>query len=148
MFRSMLLTLAAGLSLASVAAAQSVPHKESSQGQLTNVTATQMDWAAAGRGTHIGNYTEVGSHLYFPDGTLYGVFTVTAVDGSTISGTYDGFYFPLGDGTFQFQVQVYWLAGTGRLTGVTGAGNANATLNGLAGEVEVEAQGLWILPSR
>jgi hypothetical protein len=146
MFRPFLLGLVATLGLSATASAQTVPHKESSAGQLTNVTATQMDWVAAGTGTHIGAYTEVGSHLYFPDGSLYGVFTVTAADGSTVSGTYEGTFAPIGGGLFQFEVDVYWEEGTGRLEGVTGVGTATAILDGATGKIVVQAGGLWSQP--
>ena len=146
MFRPLLLGVVATLGLSGTASAQTIPHKEASAGQLTNVTATQMDWTTTGHGTHYGKYTEVGSHLYFPDGTLYGVFTVTAADGSTMSGTYEGTFAPIGGGLFLFEVDVYWLEGTGRLEGVTGSGSATAILDGATGAVVVQAEGLWSRP--
>src|SRR5262245_61551901 len=141
-----LFALAAVFALTAPAAAQSVPHKERSEGNLTNVTPTEMSWAAAGHGTHYGKYTEVGSHLYFPDGSLYGTFTVTAADGSTMAGSYEGVFYPIGDGLFFFDVDVYWETGTGRFAGATGVGSATAVLDGATGAVSVEAGGLWSQP--
>ena len=140
-----LLALVAGLGLANPAPAQTVPHKESATGRLTLVTATEMQFVAAGHGTHLGKYTEVGSHFYFPDGTLFGGFTQTAADGATISGTYAGTFAPIGGGFFQFEVTVEWLAGTGRLEGVTGTGTVSAILDGATGNIVIEASGVWDL---
>ena len=137
-----LLAVVACLSLANAASAQSVPHKEKSQGQIISDTGSRQDWVAVGRGTHFGNYTEAGYHDYAPDGSLTGEFTVTTADGSTISGTYEGSFAPIGGGFFQFEVSVQWMTGTGRLEGVTGIGTATAILDGSTGEVVISAGGL------
>src|SRR5262245_18957054 len=152
MFRSacrsgwVFLAVVACLSLANAAPAQSVPYKEKSKGQIISDTGSRQDWVAVGQGTHVGKYTEAEHHDYAPDGSLSGEFTVTAADGSTISGTYDGSFAPIGGGFFQFEVTVQWLSGTGRLEGVTGTGTATAILDGSTGEVVISAGGLWDLP--
>src|SRR5262245_59995426 len=97
---SALLALVAGLSLANSAQAQSVPYKEHSMGQLLSTVGNRQDWEAAGQGTHIGNYTETGHHFLNDDGTLYGVFTHTAADGSTDYGAYVGTFTLIGDTGF------------------------------------------------
>src|SRR5262249_18937142 len=94
------LAVVACLSLANAAPAQSVPYKEKSKGQIISDTGSRQDWVAVGQGTHVGKYTEAGHHDYAPDGSLSGEFTVTAADGSTISGTYDGSFAPIGGGFF------------------------------------------------
>jgi hypothetical protein len=141
-----LLSVVACLSLADSARAQAVPHKEKSTGQIISDTGRRQDWVAAGQGTHLGNYTEEGHHNYSADGSLSGAFTMTAADGSTISGTYEGSFAPIGGGFFQFDVAVQWLEGTGRLEGVTGSGTASAILDGATGEIVISAGGLWELP--
>lgn len=147
LFRSGLaaLALVAGLSLAGSARAQ-VPHKESSNGQITGVTATEMTWVAAGHGTHYGNYTEEGSHFYFSDGTLFGTFTITTANGDTMSGSYAGTFADLGGGFTSFDVDVEWLVGTGRLEGSTGVGSAYAVMENATGKVVISAGGLWNQP--
>ena len=141
-----LLSVVACLSLADPAQAETVPHKERSTGQIYSDTGSRQDWVAQGTGTHFGKYTESGYHNYAPDGSLSGAFTVTTADGSTISGTYEGSFFPIGDGFFQFEVTVQWLEGTGRLEGVTGSGSASAILDASTGAVAITAGGLWDRP--
>jgi len=141
-----LLSVVACLSLADSAQAESVPHKEKSTGQIISDTGSRQDWVAEGTGTHFGRYTESGYHNYAADGSLSGAFTITAADGSTISGNYEGSFFPIGDGFFQFEVIVLWFEGTGRLEGVTGSGSASAILDGATGGVVISAGGLWDRP--
>jgi hypothetical protein len=144
---SALLALVAGLSLANAAQAQTVPYKEHSVGQVLSTVGNRQDWVAAGQGTHIGNYTEVGHHFFNADGTLYGVFTHTAADGSTISGAYAGTFEVIGDTGFaRFDVDVVWLGGTGRLEGVTGIGIGSAILDLATQTFVVSASGLWDIP--
>jgi len=140
------LGVVACLGLTGSAQAQTVPHKEKSNGQIIGDDGSRMDWVAEGTGTHYGRYTEQGYHFYSADGSLAGVFTVTAADGSTMSGTYEGSFAPIGGGFFQFEVSVRWLEGTGRFEGITGSGTASATLDGATGEVVIAAGGLWDRP--
>ncbi len=130
-----------------------VPYKEHATGGLTNqVDPTpenpvgHQDFAVVGNGTHMGQYTQVGGHDFFADGTLVGVFTSTAADGSTISGTYSGTFQPVGGGVFRFDVIAEWLVGTGRLEGVTGIAEVTAFLDGSTGAVEYVTDGEWTLP--
>lgn len=140
------LSLIAGLSFASAAHAQSVPHKESSTGQIFNVTATQFEWVAVGEGTHFGKYSEAGVARYYADGTVEGEFAVTAADGSTISGIFYGTLFDAGGGYTGFSVTIEWLAGTGRLEGVTGVGTAAALVENATGKAAIKAAGILDLP--
>jgi hypothetical protein len=140
------LSLVAGLSVAGSAWAQSVPHMESSSGQIFNVTATQFEWVAEGQGTHFGSYSESGITRYYADGTCEGEFTVTAADGSTIGGIFYGTLFDLGGGYTGFDVTVEWLAGTGRLEGVSGIGSATAAVENATGKAEITASGTWEKP--
>jgi hypothetical protein len=136
-----------------------VPHKESTDGHLTssiNPTATNplgtQTWVAAGNATQFGSYTEVGSHNFTaPDAQgvgliLNGVFTSTAADGSTISGTYSGTYTSLADGTVEYHVTPIWVQGTGRFAGVTGQGDVIAVLNGTTGTFHFDTVATWSLP--
>jgi len=142
-----ILSVVACLSLADSVRAETVPHKEKSTGQITSDTGSRQDWVAEGTGTHFGRYTESGHHDYSAlDGSLSGEFTVTAADGSTISGTYEGSFFPIGGGFFQFEVTVQWTEGHGRFEGVTGSGSASAILDGATGAVVISAGGLWDRP--
>jgi hypothetical protein len=109
------LTLIAGLFLASAAQAQTVPHKEHRDGTLTDVVSGTLYFAGEGHATHFGHYTIVGSNDFDDLGNvLDGVFTTTAADGSTISESYSGTYTPLPTGQVRFDVHVLWLDGTAR----------------------------------
>jgi hypothetical protein len=145
-FGSALLACVVCLSITSSVQAHPVPHKERSKGQIFNVTATQFEWASTGNGTHIGRYTETGTTYYFPDGTVNGFFSVTAADGSTISGIFYGTMGDLGGGFTGFEVTVEWLVGTGRLEGVTGIGSASASVENATGKASITAEGVWERP--
>ncbi len=131
---------------AGAAHAHTVPHKESCDGRLTSVTPITMDFVGTGVATHMGKYHIVGGHLYFPDGTLFGVFTSTAADGSTISGTYAGTFAPIGGTLFRFDVDVHYLTGTGRLAGVTGSADTVAILDMATGLFHYDTDGTWDRP--
>jgi len=60
-----------------------------------------------------------------------------------MSGNYEGSFFPIGGGYFQFEVSVRWREGTGQFEGITGTGTVSATLNGATGEIVISADGLW-----
>jgi hypothetical protein len=143
---SAVLLVVAGLSHAGAATAQTVPYKEMSEGRLTLVTDTIMEWEAEGVGTHIGRYTEAGFHFYFDDGTLFGSYTHTAADGSTATGVFAGTFGPIGGGLVGFTVDAEWIDGTGRLDGLTGTALATAVLDPATGIFHAEAKGTWILP--
>src|SRR5262249_15294734 len=101
MNRTSCLTLVAFASVLSfvpgVTAGPTVPHRESGDGQLTNVVQPPgpppavglMEFVGRGKATHMGLYNIVGKHNFTSTGqVLNGGFTSTAADGSTISGTY------------------------------------------------------------
>jgi hypothetical protein len=136
-----------------------VPHRESTDGHLTSQINPSADnplgtqtWVAAGKATHMGNYTEVGSHNFTaPDAQgvgliLNGVFTSTAADGSTISGTYSGTYQLLANNMVEYHVTPIWVQGTGRLAGITGQGDVVALLNGTTGTFHFDTDATWQLP--
>src|SRR5262245_52924431 len=137
------------------AAGRVVPHKESTEGQVisqvdpTEDTPGTLTWTASGKATHMGNYTEAGSHRFTaPDErgiglVLDGVFTSTAADGSTISGTYSGTYEILGDGTARFDVTAVWVSGTGRFAGVTGQGPVVANMDLATGAFHFDTDATW-----
>jgi hypothetical protein len=135
-----------------VLAGPTVPHKESCDGVLTNVIPPsadapgEMDFVGVGKATHMGQYHIVGGHLFTPEGDLVGAFTSTAADGSTISGTYEGVFFPIGGTLYQFEVSVDYLVGTGRLAGVTGHAETVAILDAATGEFHYDTLGTWTLP--
>jgi hypothetical protein len=154
-----LLALGASLIVASVAlAGPTVPHKESADGQLTlqiNPTQTSlgtMKWVAQGNATQMGKYSQVGSHNFSAPNAqgqglvLNGLFTSTAADGSTISGTYSGTYTLLGNNQIRFNVTAYWLTGTGRLAGITGQAPVVALMNATTGAFHYEDSGYWTFP--
>lgn len=135
------------LSLVTTAlSAGDVPHFENAIGQVIFQNNVRQEFVATGHGTHIGQYTQVGGHNFYPDGTLEGEFTSTSSDGATISGTYFGTFAPIGGGLFEFDVTAVWLDGTGRLEGVTGIGEVKAILDGNTGIVTYETDAGWDLP--
>jgi hypothetical protein len=130
-----------------------VPHKESTDGVITNVVPItadnpvgHMDFKAVGVATHMGRYTETGGHDFYADGSLSGSFKSTAADGSTISGVYYGVFFPIGDGLFEFDVTAEWQVGTGRLQGVTGSGSVVAILDGATLKFHFDTDATWMFP--
>lgn len=130
-----------------------VPHKESTDGVITNVVPItddnpvgHMDFTAEGVATQMGKYTETGGHDFYADGSLVGSFTSTAADGSTISGIYYGVFFPIDDGQFEFNVTAVWQTGTGRLKGVTGSGPVVAILDGTTLHFQFDADATWNMP--
>ncbi len=106
----------------------------------------EMDFVGQGEATHMGKYRIVGGHSFTLDGNLQGSFTSTAADGSTISGTYEGVFFPIGPDLFQFEVSVQYLRGTGRLAGVTGQADTVAVLDAATGIFHYDTDGTWTLP--
>jgi hypothetical protein len=154
-----LLALVVGLIIANLAVAgPTVPHKESADGQLTlRIDPTQtslgtMKWVAQGNATQMGKYSQVGSHNFSAPNAqgqgqvLYGVFTSTAADGSTITGTYSGTYTLLGNNQIRFDVTALWLSGTGRLAGVTGKAPVVALMNATTGAFHYDDSGYWTYP--
>jgi hypothetical protein len=129
---SALLALVAGLSLASAAHAQTVPHKEKGAGHVdafyfASETIAVQEWSGGGQGSHIGQYSQSGLHaIDLTTGAITGVFTTTAADGATLSGHYDGFVVLHDDGSVGYFVTAYWDEGTGRLAGVTGVASVVA----------------------
>jgi hypothetical protein len=92
-----------------------------------------LEFAGKGISSVIGPYTISGGHVFNPDtGELSGVFTQTALDGSTLSGTYEGIFYEAveGSGVFVFEVSVTYSVGTDKLEGVTGEASVEAVLFG------------------
>jgi hypothetical protein len=140
-------------------AGPTVPHRESANGNLTSVIQPNppsvplgtMQWVAKGVGSQLGRYTQVGSHKFTAPnangvGQLNGVFTTTAADGATISGTYSGTYTILPNNTIRFDVVALWLRGTGRLAGVTGRAPVVAIMNATTGAFHYDDLGTWTYP--
>jgi hypothetical protein len=143
-----------GLGLGSAVLAQTVPHKEKAVGTIDSLsfpdagTAVQK-WSGVGEATQMGRYTQSGRHsIDLATGEVSGVFTSTAADGSTISGTYDGTVTEIDPGVFLFDVTAHWLTGTGRLEGVTGQAHVLAVVLGIdAGSTfNYRDEGFWFLP--
>jgi hypothetical protein len=151
------LTAFAGLSLVNPAlAGPTVPHKEKASGVihvsevLPNSTIAVQEWTAVGRATHMGKYTQVGSHkANLATGEIFdGVFVSTAADGSTVFGTFSGTFTINGDGSVSYSVTAIWLGGTGRLAGITGIAEVQALATGAApGSTFVYVtEGTWTRP--
>jgi hypothetical protein len=151
---SLVAAIALVLSLADLvqAGSKTVPHKERTSGQATNIVPPdgdnpgRLDFVASGHATHLGNYIEVGGHDFYPDGTLFGEFESTAANGDTISGIYYGTFQVLEGGIGRFDVTIEWQEGTGRLEGITGIGSAAAILDLATGEFFFDADGTWVKP--
>lgn len=138
---------------ATILSAGEVPHLEKTVGQVIfqrdptpENPVGRQEFIAVGHGTHLGQYTQVGAHDFYPDGTLEGEFESTASDGATISGVYSGSFAPIGGGLFEFNVTAVWLDGTGRLAGVAGSGDVRAILDSATGIVTYETDATWELP--
>lgn len=152
---SVALAVIAGLASVQQASAQTVPHKERTDGvilvsEFDSPTLASQEWSAVGQATHMGRYTEVGSHKadLATGEILDGEFTSTAADGSTISGIYYGNFTVNGDGSVSYQVVAEWLEGTGRFEGVTGIGDVSALATGVTpgSTFHFDANGVWDLP--
>jgi hypothetical protein len=118
----------------------------------TAQTLGTMKFIAQGNATQMGNYSQVGGHNFTAPNAqgvgqvVNGVFTSTAADGSTISGTYSGTYTVLPNNQIRFNVRALWLSGTGRLAGVTGQADVVALMNATTGTFHYEDSGTWTLP--
>lgn len=147
MFRSFCKTLSIAIVtafLAGVASAAShLPLKEKAVGALTSVAPGYLEFAAHGQANHFGNYTEVGSaNVDLAGNVSNGQFTITAADGSTISGVFAGTYAPLPTGQVQMQVTAVYTSGTGRFAGATGSVSIVALVDGLAPGAPVAYHGV------
>jgi hypothetical protein len=114
-----------------------VPQKEHFTGTLTATTATSLQFASTGTGTHFGKYSITGGNNIVPNPmnpltglVTDGTFTTKTADEATITGIFSGTYTVLGPDSIRFDVVVHWQPGTGRLAGVTGQGNVVAFLDG------------------
>ena len=150
-----LLAVGLGFCLAGTASAQVVPHKEKASGtihvsELISDTVAVQEWSAQGTATHMGNYTQTGSHkVDLLTGEIFdGEFTSVAADGSTASGIYSGTFTLNADGTVRYEVTAIWLEGTGRLEGLEGIGDVTAVATGVApgSTFRYVTDGEWDLP--
>ena len=122
-----------------------MPHKEKCDGHLTGVTATTMDFVGVGN-QPTWAATHVGGHTYTPDGdVLDGTFTSTAADGSTISGTCEGTFMPLGGGLFRFEVSVEW-PGPGQSGRRHRRGERDGHPGHRPGQLHYDTLGSWTFP--
>jgi hypothetical protein len=135
--------------------AQVVPHKERTAGtvdvsEMESTTTAVQAWTAKGNATHMGKYSQVGSHkVNLSTGEILdGVFTSTAADGSTVSGIFYGTFALNGDGSADYSVTAIWLSGTGRFEGLTGIADVAAHATGVtAGSTfRFVTDGVWNLP--
>jgi hypothetical protein len=138
--------LAATLTSVNSAAAQTVPHRESVDGQVINLTANRLDWVARGNATHLGLFTVVAGHDYTPTTISSGIvtngtFKDTAADGSTIAGTYAGSYAFISSTLVRFEVQISYVVGTVRLAGTTGTANSVWILDTTSGQFHYDTVG-------
>jgi hypothetical protein len=149
------LIVVAGLGLQNAAQAERViPATGSVEGQIIfQVLPTPEQpvgiqvYDATGTGTFIGKHVNRGVTFFTADGDVFGVFQVTAADGSTVSGSYVGSFAPIpGTPDVEFVVEVTWESGTGRLEGVSGGCDVVAVVEGLTGVLTYDYEGLWILP--
>jgi predicted TIM-barrel enzyme len=148
--QAFLMAVVATFGVVNTAAAQAVPHRESVDGQVTNLTASRLDWVAQGKATHLGLFTVVAGHDYTPltisSGIVTnGTFKDTAADGSTISGAYTGKYAFISNTLVRFEIQISYCNGTGRLAGVTGTAAAVSILDVTSGQFHYEAVGTFKL---
>src|SRR5262249_21073160 len=137
------------------APAVDVPYKEKAGGTINvsefiSPTVAVQEFSGSGNATHVGKYTQTGSHkANLLTGEIYdGEFTSTAADGSTISGIYSGSFTINPDGSVTYEVTAIWLEGTGRLEGVTGIADVVAVATGTApgSTFKYVTDGMWTLP--
>jgi hypothetical protein len=159
MFRSVckfsVAAIVAGLAFAETSVASSAPHKEKCAGTVTvseleSPTVAVQAWEGSGNATHMGAYTEVGSHKAdLLTGAIYdGQFTSTAADGSTVYGTYSGSFAINPDGSATYLVTAIWLGGTGRFEGLSGIGTVTSHVSGITpgSTFAFVTDGIWQLP--
>jgi len=138
--------LAAGLLVGVAVAAAEVPFKAKGIGTVTSLVPGHIEFAGVATGTHLGKYIEVGGNDFDLVGNISnGSFTITAADGSTLSGIYSGTYAPLPTGELKFTLNVQYQIGTKRLTGVTGQAELVAVLPNLAPGTVFQYRGIGSL---
>lgn len=131
---------------ASAFASVTVPHREQCSGTLTAVAPGSLSFAGRGVATHFGQYTITGSNDFDDQGNvLNGQFTTVTSDGSSITGNFSGTYTLLSSGQVRFDVIVHWVAGSGRLAGVTGTADVVAILDGVTPGAAFEYETLGAL---
>jgi len=131
----------------SALAGPTVPHFESCDGKVAFPSPGVLTFSGVGVATHMGRYTISGGNQTTPDGQVkFGTFTSVAADGSTISGVYAGTFALLPNNKVQFNVNVQWLKGTGRLTGVTGQASVVAVIDLPTLTYHYDTVGTWTLP--
>jgi hypothetical protein len=102
-----------------------------------------------GTATQLGRFTVLMQDCFSPAGPPFifqnGLLTLTAADGSTVTGTYQGQLVPLPtssqDGTFGIHGTYTFTGGTGRFTNVTGSGVIVGTDNTFTGDVQADFVG-------
>jgi len=149
------LTVVIGLGQAGPAAADTtVPIRGSANGQVIlqidptdeNPVGVQV-YEAKGQSTLLGRFTDRGISFFTSDGSVTGVFVLTAADGSTVSGSYSGTLVPIPDTpNFEFELEAVFESGTGRLAGISGGGTTVGVLDGHTGAFHFDVSGDWILP--
>jgi hypothetical protein len=114
-------------------ASAEVPLKQKAGGTILSVVPGSLTFAAQGKATYFGSYSTTGGANFDLLGNVFGgqLLTTTA-DGATIQGSISGTYAPLSSGQIQFNLQVTWYSGTGRLAGVTGQADVLAIAEGVA----------------
>ena len=151
---ALVLSIAIGLSLTGPAAAQTIPHFESCDGQLTSITAPKgmtpgtMTGVGQGTATTMGKYQFMAAHNFTNDGKiLNGKGFNIAADGATIKTRYSGTFGPTNVANVVWiKVRAEYYDGTGRLAGVTGVADVVATLNFATGLFHYDTAGTWKLP--
>jgi len=149
------LAIGVSLALASVAQAETKPHKERCSGtihvsEMISPTVAKQEATGEGNATHMGKYTETFAHkVDLAAGTIFdGVFVSTAADGSTAYGTYSGTFAINPNGTVSYEVTPIWLGGTGRFEGLFGIGSVTALATGVApvSTFKFVTDAIWNLP--
>jgi hypothetical protein len=147
--------LVVALSVSATSSAQAVPHKEKAKGnidvsEMISTTDAAQEWHGTGLATHMGTYTQTGSHkISLVTGEIYdGVFTSVAADGSSVSGIFYGWFTPNADGSVDYTVTAIWLEGTGRFDGIFGIAEVTAHASGVTpgSTYEFVDEGYWLLP--
>lgn len=118
--------------------------------ELIAPTVAVQEFSGGGNATHMGKYTQTGSHkVDLATGEIFdGEFTSVAADGSTASGVYSGSFTINADGTVSYFVSAIWLGGTGRFEGLFGIADVEALATGVepGSTFEYVTDGAWLLP--
>ena len=102
-----------------------------------------LEVSGSGHATFIGSYSSRYSECFDPatGAVTAGSFTLTAANGDTLYGTYDGQAVPTGDAAVVYDDPGVVTGGTGRFAGATGIVNTSGVANLATGDYRGTSSG-------